>query len=65
MASSRPVLSEIHPQKMRLAPLASALRDVASVSASALIPYVLAIGPAFAVTSRPPVAIITNIAYRK
>ena len=62
MASSRPVLSDTQPQKMRLAPLASALNEVASVRNAALMPQVFAIGPALAVTSRPPVAIITNIA---
>jgi len=62
IASSRPVLSDTQPQKMRLAPLAIAFSEVASVSAATLMPQEAAIGPALAVTSSPPVAIITNIA---
>ena len=64
IASSRPMRSDAQPQKIRLPPLASALNDVAAASAAAGMPQAAAIGPAFAVTSRPPVAIITNIAYR-
>ena len=48
---------------MRLPPFASALNDVATASAAAGMPQDCAIGPALAVTSRPPVAIITNAAY--
>ena len=55
---SRPSRSETHPQKMRAAPLASGLSVAASVTEK---PHDLAIGPALAVTSRPPVAISTNI----
>ena len=60
---SRPIRSDAQPQKMRLPPLASGLSDVAVASAAAGMPHDLAIGPALAVTSRPPVAIITNLAY--
>ena len=55
--------SDAQPQKIRLAPLASGLSVAASVSAAAVKPHDRAIGPALAVTSRPPVAISTNIAY--
>ena len=63
IAFSRPVLSDAQPQKMRLVPLASGLNVAASVTAAALSPHDLAIGPRFAVASRKPVAIITNDAY--
>ena len=62
MASSRPVLSDTQPQKMRLPPLASAFNDVAAASAATGIPQAFAIEPALAVTSNPPVAIITKVA---
>ena len=55
--------SDTHPQKIRLAPLASGLSVAASVSAPAVKPHDCAIGPALAVTSSPPVAISTNITY--
>ena len=59
---SRPSRSDAQPQKMRLAPLASGLSVAASVSVAEK-PHDLAIGPALAVTSRPPVAISTNATY--
>ena len=62
IASSRPMRSDAQPQKIRLPPLASALNEVAAARAAAGMPHDPAIGPALAVTSRPPVAIITNIA---
>ena len=62
IASSRPVLSDTQPQKMRLPPLATAFNDVASTSAAAGMPHAPAIELALAVTSRPPVDIIRNIA---
>jgi hypothetical protein len=48
---------------MRLAALASGLSDAASVSALVASPNDCAIGPALAVTIRPPIAIITNAPY--
>ena len=63
MVSARPNRSETQPQKIRLPPFASGLSDAASVSVATPIPHECAIGPACAVTSRPPVAIITIIAY--
>ena len=63
IAISRPMRSDAQPQKTRLAPLASGLSVVAHVSARVERPHVWAIGPAFAVTSKPPVAISTNITY--
>jgi hypothetical protein len=63
IVSSRPTRSDTQPQKIRLPPFAIALNDVAAARAAAGIPHAAAIGPAFAVTSSPPVAIITNIVY--
>ena len=60
---SRPSRSEAQPQNTRAAPLAIGLSVAASVSAAADRPQDRAIGPALAVTSRPPVAISTNITY--
>src|SRR5262245_36937133 len=65
IASSRPVRSETQPQKIRLAPFASAFIEVANVSAAVAMPHDSAIGPAFAVTRRPPVAMHTKAKYRK
>jgi hypothetical protein len=48
---------------MRLAPLASGLSVAASVNAAAERPHDFAIGPALAVTSRPPVDISTKATY--
>ena len=45
------------------APFASGLNVAASVTAPALSPHDLAMGPRFAVASRKPVPIITNAAY--
>jgi len=60
---SRPRRSDAQPHEIRLAPLATGLSVSASVSAAAVSPHDCDIGPALAVTSKPPVAIITNIAY--
>ena len=62
---SRPSRSEAQPQKTRLVPLASGLSVAASVSAAAGQAPRSGHGPALAVTSRPPVAISTNITYMK
>ena len=62
IASSRPVRSDIQPQKMRLPPFASAFKEVAAASAVAGMPHDFAIEPALAVTNSPPVAIITKLA---
>ena len=60
---SRPKRSDAQPQNTRLPPLARGLSVAASVNADAVSPHDRAIGPALAVTSRPPVAIRMNITY--
>ena len=58
---SRPSRSDAQPQKMRLRAVGQRAQVAASVSIEK--PHDLAIGPALAVTSSPPVAISTNAMY--